>query len=43
MKSYELVGGYRAGFSCTGGSKDVFLLPKTFFQKFFECFKLLQI
>ena len=43
MQSYELVGGNRAGFSCKGGSKDVFLSPKRLFQKVFECSKLLQI
>ena len=43
MQSYELVGGYRAGFSRKVGSKVVFLSPKRFFQKVFECFKLLQI
>ena len=43
MQSYELVGGNRAGFSFKGGSKDVFLSPKHFFQKDFDCFKLLQI
>ena len=43
MQSYELFGGNRAGFSGKGGSKDVFLSPKRFFQKVFECFKLLQI
>ena len=30
-------------FFSKGGSKDVFLSPKRFFQKVFECFKLLQI
>ena len=43
MQIVELVGGYRAGFSCKRGSKDVFLSSKRFFQKVFECFKLLQI
>ena len=43
MQIYELVGGYRAGFSCKGGSKDLFLSPKRFFQMVVECFKLLQI
>ena len=40
MQIYELDGGNRAGFSCQGGSKDLFLSPKRFFQKVFE---LLQI
>ena len=43
MQIYELVGGNSAGFSCKGGSKDVFLSPKRFFQKVIECFKKLQI
>ena len=43
MQIYELVGGNRAGCSCKGGSKDLFLSPKRFCQKVFECFKLLQI
>ena len=43
MQIYELVGGNRAGFSFKGGSKDVFLSPKRFFQKVFECFKLFPI
>ena len=43
MQIVELVGDNRAGFSCKGGSKYVFLSPKLFFQKVFECFKLLQI
>ena len=43
MQSYELVGGNRAGFSFKGWSKDVFLSPKRFFQKVFECLKLLPI
>ena len=43
MQSYELVGGNRAGFTFNGGSKDVFLSPKRFFPKVFECFKLFQI
>ena len=30
-------------FFCKVGSKDVFLSPKHFFQKDFDCFKLLQI
>ena len=30
-------------FFCKGGSKDVFLSPTHFFQKVFECIKLLQI
>ena len=43
MQIVELVGDNRAGFFCKGGSKDVFLSPKRFFQMVFECFKLLQI
>ena len=32
MQIYELVGGNRAGFSCQGGSKDLFL-AKTFLSE----------
>ena len=43
MQRNELVGGNRARFFCKVGSKDVFLSPKHFFQKDFDCFRLLQI
>ena len=42
MQSYEMVGGYRAGFYCKVGSKVVFLSPKRFFRRslnVLNCFK----